>query len=763
MSVRIQLRRDTAANWASANPILTQGEPGYESDTGKIKYGDGSTAWNSLGYAPAAAIVDGTIVNGDISATAEIAVSKLADGAARQLLQTDAAGTGVEWASNIDIPGTLDVTGAATFDSTATVTGVISANGKISFPLGTAALPSVYPGSDTNTGIYSPGADQVAISTNGAGRLFVDSSGNVGLATSSPISVGVAGMPAVTLASATSGRSGALYWSDTGLTNKASSYWFGSVFNFGTETNHPVVFTQNASEKMRLTATGLGLGTSSPGALLHVSGGRTYLGSSDGYELAFARTGNYFYVYNDGGNLSGKLSLTTSAGAGGGEIITFTQDTKRVGIGTTTPSAALEVAQTTDMAVIAGTSGTSNAARLEARSGNGTTSGKYAYIRFNNNDTNNQRYDVGTYGTDDLTFRDVKAGSTRLTLDTSGRLLVGTSTVTTTASTSTNNLLAVESANNYLGVSFTANCNDSNGSYLVLKKSRGTTAGSNAVVQSGDEIGNIFFEATDGSASRSAAAIRAFVDATPGASDMPGRIVLSTTADGASSPTERMRITSDGSTILNKTSKIRSTLGGFFDNGIASNYFYLSLTSGGSRVLDINRQSDDGNLVEFYQADILEGAISVSGSTVTYGGGHLARWSQLPNDEDPSEILKGTVMSNLDEMCEWGEEDNEQLNKIKISDVEGDPNVAGVFVSTSFSDDGPLDFFCAMTGDMIIRIAKGVTVQRGDLLMSAGDGTAKPQDDDIIRSKTIAKVTSTHVACTYDDGSYCVPCVLMAC
>jgi hypothetical protein len=47
--------------------------------------------------------------------------------------------------------------------------------------------------------------------------------------------------------------------------------------------------------------------------------------------------------------------------------------------------------------------------------------------------------------------------------------------------------------------------------------------------------------------------------------------------------------------------------------------------------------------------------------------------------------------------------------------------------------------------------------------MSAGDGTAKPQDDDIIRSKTIAKVTSTNVSCTYDDGSYCVPCVLMAC
>ena len=47
--------------------------------------------------------------------------------------------------------------------------------------------------------------------------------------------------------------------------------------------------------------------------------------------------------------------------------------------------------------------------------------------------------------------------------------------------------------------------------------------------------------------------------------------------------------------------------------------------------------------------------------------------------------------------------------------------------------------------------------------MSAGDGTAKPQDDDIVRSKTVAKVTSSEVTITYDDGSYCVPCVLMAC
>lgn len=75
------------------------------------------------GSVTSAMISNGTIVNADISATAEIAVSKLANGTARQLLQTDAAGTGVEFTSNVDIPGTLDVTGAATFDSSLGVTG----------------------------------------------------------------------------------------------------------------------------------------------------------------------------------------------------------------------------------------------------------------------------------------------------------------------------------------------------------------------------------------------------------------------------------------------------------------------------------------------------------------------------------------------------------------------------------------------------------------------------------------------------------------
>lgn len=48
--VKIQLRRGTAADWTTNDTVLGAGEPGYETDTGKIKYGDGTTAWTSLAY-----------------------------------------------------------------------------------------------------------------------------------------------------------------------------------------------------------------------------------------------------------------------------------------------------------------------------------------------------------------------------------------------------------------------------------------------------------------------------------------------------------------------------------------------------------------------------------------------------------------------------------------------------------------------------------------------------------------------------------------
>lgn len=56
--IRIQLRRGTAALWASVNPVLALGEPGLETDTRKVKYGDGVSDWNSLAYAADVGVTD---------------------------------------------------------------------------------------------------------------------------------------------------------------------------------------------------------------------------------------------------------------------------------------------------------------------------------------------------------------------------------------------------------------------------------------------------------------------------------------------------------------------------------------------------------------------------------------------------------------------------------------------------------------------------------------------------------------------------------
>jgi len=90
-------------------------------------------------------------------------------------------------------------------------------------------------------------------------------------------------------------------------------------------------------------------------------------------------------------------------------------------------------------------------------------------------------------------------------------------------------------------------------SIFVLAKSRGTTAGDATIVSDDDNIGTINFQGADGTNLVEAAAITAQVDGTPGANDMPGRLVFSTTADGASSPTERVRITSSGNMLLGGT------------------------------------------------------------------------------------------------------------------------------------------------------------------------------------------------------------------
>jgi hypothetical protein len=137
-------------------------------------------------------------------------------------------------------------------------------------------------------------------------------------------------------------------------------------------------------------------------------------------------------------------------------------------------------------------------------------------------------------------------GVERTRIDSGGRLLVGTSTALSDASSVSRSLQVLGTSASTAGQFIARFDNSVNAPSLVLGKSRGAPVGTYTVVNSGDQIGRLAFHATDGTKFVNAALIAAEVDGTPGANDMPGRLVFSTTAAGASSSTERLRITSAG-------------------------------------------------------------------------------------------------------------------------------------------------------------------------------------------------------------------------
>jgi hypothetical protein len=137
-------------------------------------------------------------------------------------------------------------------------------------------------------------------------------------------------------------------------------------------------------------------------------------------------------------------------------------------------------------------------------------------------------------------------GSERLRIDSGGKLLIGTSTSTDYYGASAKSYITDQGGEN-LPLALETFRDDSAGAYLILGHSRSGTAGNYTILQPDDGLGLISFNGSDGTDLASVGAtIKAEVDGTPGADDMPGRLVFSVSADGASSPTERMRISSFG-------------------------------------------------------------------------------------------------------------------------------------------------------------------------------------------------------------------------
>ena len=366
---------------------------------------------------------------------------EMAAGSARQLLQTNAAGTDVEFTSNVDVPGTLDVTGATTLDSTASVAGLLSANGKISFAEGNAAAPGIYPGSDTNTGISSPTADEISISTAGSSRLYIDSTGNIGVGTSNPgslLDIASNSNTSLRLTDSNQGSYSEFLYNDNG-SNVSSLVISVDAGNTSTPESQ-LRFRLDGSEKMRLANSGLGIGTSNPSFPLEVN--RTDTGTVvSSFESATHSA--YLNVASTNTDLLnvrfGAIGNDAVIQAGASEAMRIKSDGK-IGIGESNPQEKLHISAN-NSAIGSNWSNANNLIRIEdtdSSQSNGQVTGG---IVFEGNDSDAPGIQAGIIaqsgsgtGGGDIAFHTAASGTTldgtesaRMVIDSNGQIGVGTS------------------------------------------------------------------------------------------------------------------------------------------------------------------------------------------------------------------------------------------------------------------------------------------------------------------------------------------------
>jgi hypothetical protein len=411
----------------------------------------------------------------------------------------------------------------------------------------------------------------------------------------------------------------------------------------------------NASptERMRITSAGLvGIGTSTPTYLLQAAGTIASVNPFGNFAAlqAAGGTGFRWTLSNDG---TFALQRTTD-GFATAQYPIFVDSSSRVGIGTTSPGYALDISSADT------TAGLGYAARIRANATAGAGS-----LQFTDSAVTTQYGFIG-FGTNGVGLIQADGASSRLAfatnsterarIDSSGRLLVGTST-----NSAVSTLVLQGNSTSSVGASF-----------LFLQ--RGVS-----VPGTNDSLGVLTF---GNNASNLGAQILSSRDGgtwTSGTSH-PGRLLFFTTADGASTPTERMRITNDGGFMVGQTVTVAPGYGNGTVGAGFSNTDKVLYVSSSNPALRLNRNSD-GSIVDFRRSGSagVVGAISVTTTATAYNtssdyrlkenvvplDGAIARLNQLPVHRfnfiaDPDTVVDGFIAHEAQAVvpeCVTGEKD----------------------------------------------------------------------------------------------------------
>ena len=470
------------------------------------------------------------------------------------------------------LTGTPNISCGTIAGSTGTFTGDVDIADKI-----------VHTG-DTDTAIRFSGADTISFETGGSARAFINSAGDFTVG-------GTAGtLGKIFIRQAADTDSEGLTFMNSGSTNS------GRIF-LGDSSGAVLHLGHGGNKNLNITQAGkTGIGKTNPDAELHVyhatSNTIAVFESGDaGSNINLKDTSTTSTIEQNGTDFI--ISADNGASHASSALVFKVDSAERarinssglVGINTSVPTALLSFGVKRSTQTMPPISFQADAGAALADAAISTTDdsggvdimvGSNVYMGQNGTFT---RYKA-EYGsaavrcqyTGNTLFYNKSGNNTpveSMRINGSGDLLVGTSTSRTINS----HIPKIQVTGYDYGdatLSIINNENNSNAAYLFLAKQRSGGPGGSTSVNDGDRVGQIRFNAGDGTDMESyCAQIEALIDDTPGGNDVPGRLTFSTTSNGQASPTERLRIDSRGDFIFSNGAlleKCNITAGKLSDN-----------------------------------------------------------------------------------------------------------------------------------------------------------------------------------------------------